>query len=216
MWVAEAGNRPFGYDPHSYTSHHRQQLLQKSAKNLVMGSVVSFGQTLEPKRLKICQEMNFLWPFCQWEVVWHMWLSCVRCGILMLDHWNQKNTKTTKKLASYGLLPSVRKMGFTSHFIYLTLSHKACVLTLFNNSSLLNTTAPSAVIVNTQLWMLFTEGQELPKGLSEGPQGSEGGRPKAGRPESREVPSWGPREVPAPQWTSIQIVGHLLSLHKEL
>ena len=132
MWVAEAGNRPFGYDPHSYTSHHRQQLLQKSAKNLVMGCVVSFGQTLEPKRLKICQEMNFLWPFCQWEVVWHMWLSCVRCGILMLDHWNQKNAKTTKKLASYGLLPSVRKMGFTSHFIYLTLSHKTYVLTLFN------------------------------------------------------------------------------------
>ena len=50
----------------------------------------------------------------------------------MLDHWNQKNAKTTKKLASYGLLPSVRKMGFTSHFIYLTLSHKTYVLTLFN------------------------------------------------------------------------------------
>ena len=43
-----------------------------------------------------------------------------------------KNAKTTKKLASYGLLPSVRKMGFTSHFIYLTLSHKTYVLTLFN------------------------------------------------------------------------------------
>ena len=43
-----------------------------------------------------------------------------------------KNTKTTKKLASYGLLPSVRKMGFTSHFIYLTISHKTYVLTLFN------------------------------------------------------------------------------------
>ena len=96
-WVAEAGNRPFGYDPHSYTSHHRQQLLQKSAKKFVMGCVVSFGQTLEPKRLKICQEMNFLWPFCQWEVVWHMWLSCVRCGILMLDHWNQKMPKQHKK-----------------------------------------------------------------------------------------------------------------------
>ena len=95
MWVAEAGNRPFGYDPHSYTSHQRQQLLQKSAKNHVMGCVVSFGQTLEPKRLKICQEMN-LWPFCQWEVVWHMWLSCVRCGILMLDHWNQKMPKQPK------------------------------------------------------------------------------------------------------------------------
>ena len=22
LWVAEAGNRPFGYDPHSYTSYH--------------------------------------------------------------------------------------------------------------------------------------------------------------------------------------------------
>ena len=25
--VAEAGNRPFGYDPHSYASHHRKQLI---------------------------------------------------------------------------------------------------------------------------------------------------------------------------------------------
>ena len=43
-----------------------------------------------------------------------------------------KNAKTTKKLASYGLLPSVRKMGFTSHFIYFTLGHKTYVLTLSN------------------------------------------------------------------------------------
>ena len=25
--VAEAGNRPFGYDPHSYASHHMKQLM---------------------------------------------------------------------------------------------------------------------------------------------------------------------------------------------
>ena len=49
--VAEAGNRPFGYDPRSYASHHRQQLLQKSAKNHFMGCVEPFGQRLEPKRL---------------------------------------------------------------------------------------------------------------------------------------------------------------------
>ena len=136
MWVAEAGNRPFGYDPHSYTSHHRQQLLQKSAKNHVVGCVCSIFwaniRTQNTCQENTCQEMNFLWPFCQWEVVWHMWLSCVRCGILILDEWHQKNALTTKKLASYGLLPSVRKMGFTSHFIYLTLSHKTYVLTLFN------------------------------------------------------------------------------------
>ena len=43
-----------------------------------------------------------------------------------------KNAKTTKKLASYGLLLSVRKMAFTSHLIFLTLSLKTYVLALFN------------------------------------------------------------------------------------
>ena len=50
----------------------------------------------------------------------------------MMDHWNQKKPKTTKKLASYGLLLSVRKMAFTSHLIFLTLSLKTYVLALFN------------------------------------------------------------------------------------
>ena len=27
LWVVEAGNWPIGYDPRSYTSHHRQQLM---------------------------------------------------------------------------------------------------------------------------------------------------------------------------------------------
>ena len=65
--------------------------------------------------------------------------GCVTHVAIMCEVWypyvgplEPKNAKTTKKLASYGLLPSVRKMGFTSHFIYLTLSHKTYVLTLFN------------------------------------------------------------------------------------
>ena len=33
LWVAEAGNRPYGYDPHSYTSQHRQQLIGSKLKN---------------------------------------------------------------------------------------------------------------------------------------------------------------------------------------
>ena len=33
LWVAEAGNRPYGYDPHSYTSHHRQQLIGGKLSN---------------------------------------------------------------------------------------------------------------------------------------------------------------------------------------
>ena len=31
--VAEAGNRPFGYDPHSYASHHRKQLIGGNLTN---------------------------------------------------------------------------------------------------------------------------------------------------------------------------------------
>ena len=65
--------------------------------------------------------------------------GCVTHVAIMCEVWyhyvgplEPKNAKITKKLASYGLLPSVRKMGFTSHFIYLTLSHKTYVLTLFN------------------------------------------------------------------------------------
>ena len=33
LWVAEAGNWPFGYDPRSYTSQHRQQLLGGKLSN---------------------------------------------------------------------------------------------------------------------------------------------------------------------------------------
>ena len=31
--VAEAGNQPFGYDPHSYASHHRKQLIEGKLTN---------------------------------------------------------------------------------------------------------------------------------------------------------------------------------------
>ena len=31
--VAEAGNRPFSYDPHSYASHHRKQLIGSKLTN---------------------------------------------------------------------------------------------------------------------------------------------------------------------------------------
>ena len=33
LWVAEAGIRPFGYNPRSYTSHHKQQLVGGNQKN---------------------------------------------------------------------------------------------------------------------------------------------------------------------------------------
>ena len=33
LWVAEAGNRPFGYNPRSYTSQHRQQLIGSKLTN---------------------------------------------------------------------------------------------------------------------------------------------------------------------------------------
>ena len=31
--IAKAGNRPYGYNPHSYTSHHRQQLIRGKFTN---------------------------------------------------------------------------------------------------------------------------------------------------------------------------------------
>ena len=37
MRVAKAGNRPFGYDPHSYASHHRNDLRVAEAGNLPFG-----------------------------------------------------------------------------------------------------------------------------------------------------------------------------------
>ena len=33
LLVTEAGNQPFGYDPRSYTSYHRQQLLGSKLTN---------------------------------------------------------------------------------------------------------------------------------------------------------------------------------------
>ena len=65
--------------------------------------------------------------------------GCVTHVAIMCEVWypyvgplEPKECQNNKKMASYGLLPSVRKMGFTSHFIYLTLSYKTYVLTLFN------------------------------------------------------------------------------------
>ena len=57
--------------------------------------------------------------------------------------------------------------------------------TIAGNSFFLDTTAPSAVTEKTQLWMLFTGVAGPSRGTSEA---SEGGRPKAGRPESRGGP----------------------------
>ena len=48
--VAEAGNRPFGYDPHSYASHHRKQLIG--------GKLTNFRQLLYSHDLWVAEAGN--------------------------------------------------------------------------------------------------------------------------------------------------------------